>query len=117
MTSISLEDRAAILDLCADYNHFTDTGQADKVAELFAADGVFDGPPGIFKGRAEIAQFNIDIYAILKGSMHFTDNHRFQLDGGIMYHACYLALMLPGEAGAQPTLFTYEDELVKDQNT
>ena len=68
---ISLEDRQAILDLCARYSFFTDTGSAKEVAQLFVEDGIFDGPPGRHEGREQIVKFNEEIQELIKGSMHF----------------------------------------------
>lgn len=38
-TTVSLDERMAILDLCAAYNWRTDTGDAEGVATLFTPDG------------------------------------------------------------------------------
>ena len=110
---ISVEDRLEILDLCARYNYFTDTGEAQEVARLFTPDGVFDGPPGRFEGFDAIVVFNENIYQALAGSMHFTDNHLFDKGDDFIRHRCYLALHIPSEDGVKSTLMTYDDEVVE----
>ena len=110
---ITVADRLEILDLCARYNYFTDTGEAQEVARLFTPDGVFDGPPGRFEGFDAIVAFNENIYQALAGSMHFTDNHLFEMRGASIRHRCYLALNIPSKDGVKSTLMMYDDEVVK----
>jgi hypothetical protein len=110
---ISLQDRTDILDLCARYSYFTDTGAAEDVANLFLPDGVFDGPPGQFEGSQAILQFNKDIHELIKGSMHFTDNHLFEDCGDYIRHRCHSKLLMPSDDGVSTTLMTYDDEVVK----
>jgi hypothetical protein len=110
---ITVEDRLEILELCARYNYFTDTGDAQEVARLFTSDGVFDGPPGRFEGFDAIVAFNENIYQALAGSMHFTDNHLFESRDSFIRHRCYLALNIPSKDGVKPTLMMYDDEVVK----
>jgi uncharacterized protein (TIGR02246 family) len=73
------EDRTAILDLIAEYNWRTDTGDAVGVADLFTDDAVWDGEPGRFEGRQAIEDFNVKIHQSLIGSMHFNGNHQFEV--------------------------------------
>lgn len=111
--TVALEDRIAILDLCAAYNWLTDTGDAEGVAALFTLDGVFDAPPGRFEGAAAITKFNQDIHPVIRGSMHFNDNHQFERDGDRVRHRCYSALQIAADEGAQTQLMTYDDVIEK----
>lgn len=110
--TVNLEDRLAILDLCATYNWLTDTGDAEGVAALFTPDGVFDAPPGRFEGTAAITKFNEDIHPVIRGSMHFNDNHQVERDGDHVRHRCYSALQVATENGVQTQLMTYDDVIV-----
>ena len=116
MNSINLsrEDKAAILDLCAEYNWRTDTGDARGVAELFTVNGVWDGEPGRFEGRAAIEQFNRNAHRRLRGAMHFNNNHQFEVRDGVVHHRCYGLLHIPGAEGIQTLLTTYTDVVVRD---
>lgn len=111
--TVALEDRLAILDLCAAYNWLTDTGDAEGVAALFTPDGVFDAPPGRFEGTAAITEFNKDIHPVIRGSMHFNDNHQFERNGDRVRHRCYSALQIATEDGVQTQMMTYDDVMVK----
>jgi ketosteroid isomerase-like protein len=111
--SLGMADRAAILDLCVAYNWLTDTGNAAGVAGLFIPGGVFDAPPGRFEGKAEIEKFNQDIHSAIRGSMHFNDNHQFELDGDQVRHRCYSSLQIATPDGVRTQLMTYEDVIVR----
>ena len=78
----------------------------------FTVDGVFDGPPGRFEGRAAIAAFNRDIHPMIRGSMHFNSNHQFERRSDHLWHRCYSILHLVTDAGVQPQLMAYEDVVV-----
>ena len=112
-TTLSLDERAAILDLCAAYNWLTDTGDAAGVAMLFTPDGAFDSPSDRFEGRAAIQKFNEDIHLEIRGSMHFNDNHQFERRGGHVRHRCYSALQISSEEGVRTHLMTYDDVIVQ----
>jgi len=45
--------------------------------------------------------------------MHFTDNHLFEQDGGVVRHWCFLSYQIPAKNGTHLMLLGYEDELVK----
>ena len=110
---VSLDDRMAILDLCARYNWLTDTGEAEQVAALFVPDGVFDGPIGRFEGTDKIIEFNRDVRKRIAGSMHMNDNHLFEDAGDHVKHRCSLALHgVPAADGVITVLQTYDDEIV-----
>jgi SnoaL-like domain len=111
--SLDHRDRLVILDLCAAYNWRTDLGDASGVAALFTPDGVFDCPAGRFEGTAAIAKFNEEIHQVIRGSMHFCDNHQFARRADHLWHRCYSALQLVSDQGVHPQLMTYEDVIVE----
>jgi hypothetical protein len=99
----------AMLDLCACYNWFTDTGEAEQVATTFVRDGVFDGPIGRFEGTEEIIRFNREVRERIAGSMHFDDNLLVEDRGDHVEHRCSPALHgVPSDDGAITVLQTYE---------
>ena len=110
---ISIDDRIAILDLCAEYNYYIDTGESEKWADTFTADGVFEGAVGKAKGRDALIAFSRQFGTDYPGAMHFTDNHLFEQDGDAMKHKCFLSFQVPTDAGTNLILVGYEDELVR----
>jgi hypothetical protein len=110
---ISIEDRFAILDLCARYNYHIDTGASESWADTFIADGVFDGPVGRAEGRQELIAFCDGLAAQFPGAMHFNDNHLFEtVEGGVL-HRCFLTYQMPNEDGTDIMLLGYEDDVVQ----
>jgi hypothetical protein len=110
---ISIDDRMAILDLCAEYNYYIDTGESEKWADTFTADGVFDGAAGRAEGRDALVAFSEQFGTDYPGAMHFTDNHLFEQDGDAMKHKCFLSFQVPSDGGTNLILVGYEDELVR----
>ena len=110
---IPIDDRMAILDLCAQYNYYIDTGEAEKWADTFTADGVFDGAVGRAEGREALIAFGRQFGTDYPGAMHFTDNHLFEHDGDAMKHKCFLSFQVPSDGGTNLVLVGYEDELVR----
>jgi hypothetical protein len=110
---ISIEDRMAILDLCSEYNYYIDTGAAERWADTFTADGVFDGAVGRAEGRGALVEFARQFGSDYPGAMHFTDNHLFEPDGDAMKHKCFLSFQVPTEDSTNLILVGYQDELVK----
>ncbi len=108
---IDINDRMAILDLCASYNYLFDTCAAEEWAATFTADGVFEGPAGRAQGPEALAEFCRNTNAQYPGGMHFTDNHLFEQDGDAVRHKCFLSMQVPSPEGTQTLLLTYEDEL------
>ncbi len=114
---ISIDDRMAILDLCAEYNYYIDTGESEKWADTFTADGVFDGAVGKAEGRDALVAFSKQFGIDYPGAMHFTDNHLFEQDGDAMKHKCFLSFQVPSDGGTNLILVGYEDELVRVDGT
>ena len=109
------EDRLAILDLIAQYNWRTDTGDAAGVADLFTEDAVWDGEPGRFEGRQAIEEFNVEVHQSLVGSLHINGNHQFELNGDTVRHRCSSTFHVPTAEGVKTFLMTYVDVIVRDQ--
>ena len=97
---ISIDDRMAILDLCARYNYFVDTDRAEQWADTFTSDGIFDGPAGHAEGRDELIAFCHMFAAQAPGGMHFTDNHLFDVRDDVVLHRCFLSFQQPTDEGA-----------------
>lgn len=110
---ISIDDRMAILDLCARYNYAIDTGATAKWAKTFTPDGVFDGPAGRAEGREQLKAFAEGLAEQFPGAMHFNDSHLYEVDGDVVRHKCFLSVQIPGESGAMVMPLTNEDEIVK----
>ncbi len=112
---LSSEDRTAILDLIAEYNWRTDTGDAVGVADLFTEDAIWDGEPGRFEGRQAIEDFNVKVHQSLIGSMHFNANHQFAVKDGAVHHRCSSAFHVPTDDGLKTFLMTYVDVIVRNE--
>jgi hypothetical protein len=110
---IGIHDRMAILDLCSRYNYFIDTGSAEQWADTFTAAGVFEGPSGRAEGRDELIAFCRKLAEQFPGSMHFSDNHLFEVQDGVVLHRCFLSFQVPTQTGTDVMLMGYEDELVE----
>jgi hypothetical protein len=110
---ISIEDRLAILDLCARYNYLIDTGISEAWADTFTPDGVFEGPAGYAKGRADLVAFCNRVAKDYQGAMHFTDSHLFETDGDLVQHRCFLSFQVPIEDRTDIWLLGYEDEITR----
>lgn len=110
---IAIEDRLAILDLCARYNYSIDTGASAAWADTFTVDGVFDGPAGHAQGRDALVAFCDQLARDYPGAMHFTDNHLFEQDGELVRHRCFLSFQVPVKDRTDIRLLGYEDEIAK----
>ena len=53
---LTIEDRFAIMDLMARYNHAADSGDAEGFADTFADDALFEGSMKTARGRAELIE-------------------------------------------------------------
>lgn len=113
---ISMEDRMAVLDLCAHYNFLFDSGDAQGWADTFIPEGTFESPSGKFSGRDELARFCKELNAKQPGGMHFNDNHIFEVDGDCIRHKCYLSMQVPADGvatNANVSVVVYHDVIVR----
>ena len=109
--ALSVEDRMAILDLAARYNHAFDYGDSEAWADTFTPDGVFGGKP--HRGTEELRTFAEGKAEVAKRHRHWTSNHVIQGSGDTATHTCYVMIT---EIGDKPTLFgtgIYRDRLKK----
>ena len=115
MTSL-LEDKFAIEERIAVYNHTLDQGRFEEYLACWCEDGVFDGLEGPYVGKPAIRRFTESYderYRLrLNGLKHFTVNIVSQIDGAHAKSSSHLQLVSTGPKGAR-ILFTgrYEDEL------
>ena len=63
--AISMEDKFAITELIARYNHAIDGGDPDGVADCFVEGGTFKGRSGYFAGREELRRLGMTATAAL----------------------------------------------------
>jgi len=113
---ISMEDRMAVLDLCAHYNFLFDSGEAQAWADTFVPEGTFDSPTGQCSGREELVAFCQDFHKNKPGGMHFNDNHIFEIDGDRIHHKCYLSMQVPADgvaSDANVSVVVYHDVIVR----
>lgn len=60
-SAVPLEDKIAIMELIARYNHAVDGGNPDGVADCFVEDGIFQGRSGRFVGRSELRRLGMTV--------------------------------------------------------
>lgn len=111
------EEKFAIQELIARYNHAIDFGNYEAWVECFAEDGVFEGSAGRFAGRAELRQFTEQfktMRANLPNVRHCVMNTVTEVEGDTAISSSYLQLITTGKEGTK-ILFTgrYDDKLVK----
>ena len=58
---MKIEDKFAIHELIARYNHAIDGGDPDGVAACFVSDGTFQGISGFFAGHAELRKLGMTL--------------------------------------------------------
>lgn len=87
MVGLSVEDRLAIEELVARYNHATDYGDADARAATFTEDGVFTSGDRVRTGREEVRQSPHH-----PGWQHWTGNYVIKGAGDEATLTCYLTL-------------------------
>jgi uncharacterized protein (TIGR02246 family) len=112
-----LEDRIAIRELTARYNHAFDDVDTEAFVNTFTEDGVFqldrDGPETV--GRERLASMS---QVVNYGPIHMTTDPIIEIDGDRATQICTLALGMrtkertPGSAG-YATSGRYYDELVR----
>lgn len=77
-----LLDERAITRLMTDYTRFIDFGQADRIAELFTAEGVWEGPGVRMDGQDEIRRFFSDRAGVTRRtSRHVVTNIAIDVGG------------------------------------
>ncbi|MPZ99950.1 MAG: nuclear transport factor 2 family protein [Dehalococcoidia bacterium] len=112
--TLSADDRLAILDLAARYNHAIDGGDASGWASTFTSDGIFVSREEV-TGTDALVAFARNFAQNLPGARHWTNNHVIEGDGDAATHSCYLQLLnVAAEGGARViSTGTYRDQLTK----
>lgn len=87
---LSFEDKAAIQEMAARYNQAIDSGDVDTWLALWTADGVFESPYGIFRGRDELRAFTARWLADYRHPMHWNNNFVIDGAGDAATVSCYL---------------------------
>lgn len=114
--SISIEDRLAIQDLYARYNHAVDLGDPDGWAACFTSDASFHTEvTGTLRGREALAAFARTLNAQMT-TRHWTNNLLLEATDGGARGKCYLILLrLPGGSPATIAMTgIYTDELTRE---
>lgn len=113
-----VEDKLAIEELIARYNHSIDALEMVAWLDCWTEDAVFDGIGKYLVGKTAIKEFADGYeknYAIkMPGGRHFTTNIASRIEGESATSRSYLQLWSTGAKGAQ-IAFTgiYEDSLRK----
>jgi ketosteroid isomerase-like protein len=103
------DDRDAIRDLMARYNHAIDGGDAETWTALFTADAVFDTGQR-FTGTDELLAFAHGVAGSGRPTRHVVANEVIEVDGDRATCRAYLLLY----SGSPPQLAltgAYDDEL------
>jgi 3-phenylpropionate/cinnamic acid dioxygenase small subunit len=112
---LTSDDRVAIHELYARYNHAIDAGRSEDWAACFAPGGTFDDGRAVVSGEG-LAKFAEAFAARVKGR-HWTNNLVLDEDGDGVAGSCYLMLMrlTPGEQPPASPLVTaiYRDRVVR----
>jgi ketosteroid isomerase-like protein len=105
------DDRDAIRELMARYNHAIDGGEAEAWAGLFTADALFETGQE-FRGTDELVAFAEGVARSGRRTRHVVANEVIEVDGDGATCQAYLLLY----AGSPPQLAltgTYDDELLR----
>ena len=113
--SLSADDRMAILDLAARYNHAIDLGNPDAWADTFTDDGIFEvkgRPPTV--GRAALVEFCKQSNSRGLNSRHWNTNPVVDGSGDSASLQVYLQLVRQTDQGHQVQVSgIYRDQLKK----
>jgi ketosteroid isomerase-like protein len=114
------EDRIQITDLLYRHQMYIDLSDADRYADIYASDGVYQSPFASATGHEEIlAMFRkLAASGFTKGKRHFTGPIMIQVNGDRATAASYW--WVADYSGAQSAVFatgTYQDDLRKINGT
>ncbi len=111
--TISTDDKFAIHELSAIYNHAIDYGDADAWINTFTEDGVLSGVAHPYEGRKALTAFVKDYLANASPMHHWTNNHIIQGDGDTASHTCYFQVISVQSPVTIMASGRYNDELKK----
>lgn len=100
-----LEDEHAIARLIASYGPLVDAGEADRVAELWTEDGVYDVEDYLMEGRDQVAAMvRSDAHQGLigKGASHFLGPAHVSVAGDRAVAVCESVLLVRHEGRLLP---------------
>lgn len=98
---LSVEDRLAIQELIARYNHAIDGGDPDGWAATFAPDGTFESRGEVHAGTEQLATFARGFQQRLPGARHWNNNLVIDGDGDQATTTCYLQLWREGQLASE----------------
>ncbi|MCA9847355.1 MAG: nuclear transport factor 2 family protein [Dehalococcoidia bacterium] len=96
-----MEDRLAIQELIARYNHAIDGGDPDGWAATFAPDGTFESRGEVHAGTEQLATFARGFQQRLPGARHWNNNLVIDGDGDQATTTCYLQLWREGQLASE----------------
>ena len=105
---LTTDDRFAIQDLIARYNHAIDGGTPEDWAATFAPDGTFESRGEFHAGTDALVAFARGFQERLPGARHWNNNLVIEGDGDEASTKCYLMLW---HEGAPVSESTYVDTL------
>ena len=109
---LTIEDRFAIMELMARYNHAVDSGDSEGVAALFIEDGALDAvATGENRGRPAIAEYIASRPDGWQRRRHFNSSPISEGDGDRATLALYLLVLSRRETVDPRLVGRYEDEL------
>jgi ketosteroid isomerase-like protein len=108
------DDKEAIRDLISNYCYFVDSGEFDRLVDLFTEDSVWESSEfGRYEGKAAFHDF---VSKTPPGLRHLTLNTVITLDGDDARAKSYLVLTSKADNSAANTIATtafFEDHIVK----
>ncbi len=111
--TISIEDKLAILELSAVYNHAIDYGDADGWLNTFSQDAVMTGVGEPLEGIKGLTAFVEDYLKNASPMQHWTNNHIIDGDEDTAEHSCYFIIMKLESPAAILATGRYKDKLKK----
>ncbi len=110
----TIEDKMAILELSALYNHSLDYGDAEGWLDTFSDEAVLDGMGEPLTGREQLNGFAQDYVNNVKTMRHWTNNHIIEVDGDTASHTSFFFIIgVEGPAEIKVT-GRYKDKLKKE---
>ena len=94
---LTAEDRLAIQDLVARYNHAIDGGDPADWAGTFASDGTFESRGEVHAGTDALLAFARGFQERMSGARHWNNNLIIEGDGDDARTSCYLMLWRGGK--------------------
>lgn len=116
---LTIEDRLAITELVARYNHAVDHGDGKAFADAFTEDGALEIPGRVIEGRPALAEFAIAFAPSMRAPRHIATNLLIDGDAGAGQArlSAYVQMFgLVGDPPRQQVLASgiYDDRLVRE---